>query len=265
MLTAPDRDEGRTTMRVVAVLSAAVALVLTGATATRAEVMTKDVTFPSGKEEVKGFLAMPDGKGPFPAIVVIQEWWGLNDWVKDQAKRLAKEGYVALAPDLYRGKVASKPDQARKLMMGLPQDRAIRDLKGATDYLAKNDRVNKERIGVIGWCMGGGLALQHALKDQRLKACAICYGRVVTNPKQLEPLQATILGVFGKEDRGIKIDDVRKFKAALDKAGKKVDSINEYDAGHGFMREGGDAYKADATRAAWQAIDRFFAKTLKGK
>jgi carboxymethylenebutenolidase len=249
-------------MRVLLVLL--VALALTGTPILAADVKTSDVTFTSGKEQVKGFLAVPEGKGPFPAIVVIQEWWGLNDWVKDQAKRLAKEGYVTLAPDLYRGKVATDMQTASKLLKGLPQDRAIRDLKGATDYLAKHDKVNKDKIGVIGWCMGGGYALQLALNDKRIVACTICYGRVVTTPKQVEPLNAAICGIFGTKDQGIPIDTVRKFKAALEKAGKKVDSINEYPAGHGFMREKNPSYNEKATKEAWHVIDQFFAKTLKG-
>jgi carboxymethylenebutenolidase len=122
--------------------------------ADEARVKGKDITFTSGKDEVKAFLAVPEGKGPFPAIVVIQEWWGLNDWIKDQARRLAAQGYVCLAPDLYRGKVATEPGTARKLMMGLPQDRAKRDLKAAVDTLARRSDVNKDRIGAIGWCMG---------------------------------------------------------------------------------------------------------------
>src|SRR5262249_54009689 len=144
--------------------------------AAAADVTTKAVKLTSGKDEIEAFLAVPEGKGPFPAVVVIQEWWGLNDWIKDQAKHLAKEGYVALAPDLYRGKVATDPKTAQELMKGMPQDRALRDLKAATDYLAKHDSVNKDKLGVIGWCMGGGLALQTSLKDDRMVACVMCYG-----------------------------------------------------------------------------------------
>ena len=252
-------------MRGVTVLLVVLAVALIGAQAQAADVKTKNVTFTSGKDEVKGFLAVPEGKGPFPAIVVIQEWWGLNDWVKEQAQRLAKEGYITLAPDLYRGKVATVPAQAMKLMQGLPRDRALRDLKAATDYLARDDRVNKEKIGVIGWCMGGGYALQLALHDKRIKACTMCYGRVVTNARDLQRLNASVCGIFGTKDRGIKIEDVRKFKAALDKSDKKDHTINEYEAGHGFMRKGGDAYNEDATRSAWEVIDKFFARSLKGK
>src|SRR5262245_42319811 len=163
-----------------------------------ADVETKEITFKSGEEEVKGFLAMPKGKGPFPAIVVIQEWWGLNDWIKDNTKRLAEKGYVCLAPDLYRGQVAANPNKAGQLMMGLPRDRAMRDLKGAADALAKMDEVDRSKLGSIGWCMGGGYSLQLATNDQRVKACVMCYGRVVTEPKNLEKLEATVLGVFGE-------------------------------------------------------------------
>lgn len=223
----------------------------------------------SGDETIKGYLVTPEGKGPFPGIVLIQEWWGLNPWMEEQATRLAKQGYVCLAPDLYRGKMATDMATARKLMMGMPNDRAIRDLKAAVDALSARDDVKKDKIGVIGWCLGGGLALQTALADKRVSACVMCYGRVITDEKKLAPLHASVLGIFGKEDKGIPIAEVRKFKAALEKAGKTVEAINEYEAGHGFMREKngpGDnpEYRAGPAKEAWAAIDKFFAKTLKG-
>jgi carboxymethylenebutenolidase len=239
-------------------------LVLAGQAA--AEVKTKEITFKSGDDDVKGYLAVPDGKGPFPAIVVIQEWWGLTDWIKENARHFAARGYVALAPDLYRGKATADPAVARKLMSGLPADRARGDLKAAVDALAKMDNVDKSKIGSIGWCMGGGYSLQLARHDRRVKACVICYGRVETNAKALEGLGATVLGIFGKEDQGIKIESVRAFGQAMKKADKKVAALNEYDAGHGFMRPGKNpAYKEKEAKAAWTAIDEFFAKELKGK
>jgi carboxymethylenebutenolidase len=247
-------------------LIAAALLLSQAANLPAAEVKTKEITFKSGKDEVKGFLAEPEGKGPFPAVVVIQEWWGLTDWIKDNAKHFAARGYVALAPDLYRGKVADDPTTAMKLMRGLPRDRAVRDLKAAVDVLAKRDNVDKEKIGSIGWCMGGGYSLQVALADKRVHACAICYGRVVTDATQLKPLNATVLGVFGTEDKGIPIDSVREFGKALKEAGKKSEGLNEYKAGHGFMRPGKNpSYVAGEAKAAWAAIDKFFDKTLKGK
>ncbi len=234
-----------------------------------AQVKTSDVTIESGDEEIKGFLARPEGKGPFPAVVVIQEWWGLNDWIKDNAKRLAAKGFVALAPDLYRGKVATDMKRASQLMKGLPKDRALRDLKAAVGYLAHMKSVDKAHIGSIGWCMGGGYSLQLALNDPHVKACVICYGRVVTDSAELKSLKAKVLGVFGEEDKGIPATGVREFEKALKDVGGHVEKINIYKgAGHGFMRENNGAspnpaYRAEATMDAWQQIDRFFANTLK--
>jgi carboxymethylenebutenolidase len=235
-----------------------------------AAVKTMDVTFKSGDDEVKAFLAIPDGKGPHPGIVVIQEWWGLTDWIKDNSKRLAEQGYVALAPDLYRGKVATNPMMARQLMTGMPRDRAIRDLKAALDTLAMRDDVDKQRLGSIGWCMGGGYSLQLALHDDRVKACAMCYGAVVTDPDMLKSLNATVLGIFGQEDRGIPPEQVHKFEEALKQAGKKSAGIHEFKAGHSFMRpdnpdQKNPAYQESEAREAWQNVDKFFADTLKGK
>ncbi len=123
----------------------------------------KSVSYKSGDETVSGTLYTPAGKGPFPAIIVIHEWWGLNDWVKEQASKLADQGYVALAVDLYRGKVADTPDLAHEIMRGVPEDRASRDLRAAFDFLASQPNVKKDRIGSIGWCMGGGYSLEVAL------------------------------------------------------------------------------------------------------
>jgi carboxymethylenebutenolidase len=258
-----------TTMRRNLGFLMSVALLAVATAPTLADVRTREITFKSGNEEVKGFLGEPEGKGPFPAIVVIQEWWGLTDWIKDNAKRLATHGYVALAPDLYRGKVATEPRVAQQLMGGLPRDRALRDLKAAVDTLARQDNVDKDRLGSIGWCMGGGYSLQLALHDPRIKACTICYGRVVTDPEALKPLQATVLGIFGEEDKGIPPKDVHQFENALKAAGKKVEAIHEFKAGHGFMRPGGPdsknpEYRATEAKQAWQDIERFFATVLKG-
>src|ERR1039458_9015029 len=120
----------------------------------------KAVSYKSGDDTVNGILYTPAGKGPFPALIVIHEWWGLNDWVKQQAGKLAGQGYVALAVDLYRGKVADNPDLAHELMRGLPEDRANRDLRAAYDFLASQASVKKDRIGSIGWGLGGGCSLR---------------------------------------------------------------------------------------------------------
>ena len=112
----------------------------------------KTVNYKSGDETVAGSLYTPSGKGPFPGVIVIHEWWGLNDWVKQQASRLADQGYVALAVDLYRGKVATTPDEAHEIMRGVPEDRAQRDLHAAFEFLSSRADVRKDRIAAVGWC-----------------------------------------------------------------------------------------------------------------
>src|SRR5215470_4409056 len=136
----------------------------------------KPVSYKSGDETVSGILYTPQGKGPFPALVVIHEWWGLNDWVKEQASKLADQGYVALAIDLYRGKVASTANEAHEFMGGVPRERAAGDLQAAFDYLQSRPNVKKDRISAIGWCMGGGYSLQLALHQPKLAADVVNYG-----------------------------------------------------------------------------------------
>ena len=224
----------------------------------------KAVSYKSGDETVNGMIYTPAGKGPFPALIVIHEWWGLNDWVKQQASKFADEGYVALAIDLYRGKVADTPDLAHELMRGVPQDRAVRDLKAAYDYLASQTNVNKDRIGSIGWCMGGGYSLDVALTEPHLAATVINYGHLATEPDELKKIQAPILGLFGGQDRGIPPADVKKFQEAMEKLGKKIDVHIYPDAGHGFENPvNKQAYRPDDTADAWQRTVKFLAATLK--
>src|SRR6476660_4672958 len=148
----------------------------------------KEVSYKSGDETVKGILYTPAGKGPFPALVVIHEWWGLNDWVKEQASKLSDQGYVTLAVDLYRGKVAKTPDEAHEIMRGVPEDRAKRDLHAAFEFLASQSNVKKDRIGSIGWCMGGGYSLDVALQKAALAAAIINYGHLATDPEALKKI-----------------------------------------------------------------------------
>jgi carboxymethylenebutenolidase len=225
----------------------------------------KDVSYKSGDDTVKGVLYTPPGKGPFPALVVIHEWWGLNDWVKEQALKLADEGYVALAIDLYRGKVADTPDLAHELMRGVPEDRAARDLHAAIEFLKSQENVKKDRIGSIGWCMGGGYSLQAALGEPSLRTAVINYGHLATDPESLKKINAAILGIFGGKDRGIPVDDVRKFEAALKQQGKKVEIVIYPEAGHAFENPNNKAgYRADDAADAWQRITAFLAANLKG-
>jgi len=224
-------------------------------------VETQTVTYSNGEQEVSAFLALPEGEGPFPAILVIHEWWGLTDWVKDNAKRFAEQGYVALAVDLYRGKTTSDPEEAHELMRGLPDDQAVRDMKAGFEYLQGREDVIFSSIGCIGWCMGGGYALKAALNIPDLDATVICYGRLVTDKEELAPIQSPILGLFGEEDRGIPPETVRKFETRAQEAGKEVEIHIYSGVGHAFMRGEPDS---EATQKAWQEIDEFFKNELKG-
>jgi len=224
----------------------------------------KSVSYKSGDETVQGVLYAPPGKGPFPALVVIHEWWGLNDWVKDQASKLADQGYVTFAVDLYRGKVATTPDEAHEIMRGVPEDRAKRDLHAAVEFLKSQPNVKPDRIGSIGWCMGGGYALDVALQEPPLAATVINYGHLATDPEALKKINAPILGLFGAQDRGITPDDVHKFEQALKQLGKKIDIKIYDDAGHGFENPNNkDGFRAEDAADAWRRITGFLASTLK--
>jgi carboxymethylenebutenolidase len=225
---------------------------------------SKTVSYKSGDETVQGVLYTPSGNGSFPAIIVIHEWWGLNDWVKEQASKLAGEGYATLAVDLYRGKVAKTSDEAHEIMRGVPEDRAKRDLHAAFAFLASQSNVKKDRIGAIGWCMGGGYSLDVALQEPTLAADVINYGHLATDPEALKKINASLLGIFGAQDRGIPVADVRKFGETLDNMGKKIEIKIYDDAGHGFQNPNNkDGYRAADASDAWKRITDFLATTLK--
>ena len=224
----------------------------------------QEVTFPSGDGTAHAILYLPQGNGPHPALVVIHEWWGLNDWIKEQAANYAKQGYVALAVDLYRGKVADNPETAHELMRGLPQDQGVRDLVAAVHYLDSRKDVKRSDMGAVGWCMGGGYAAQLAIAAPSLKAVAINYGALPTDKAQLAKIHAAILGNFGGKDQGIPPDAVHNFEAAMKPLGKSVDLKIYPDSGHAFENPNNKAgYRPDDAADAMQRIDQFFAAHLK--
>ena len=222
------------------------------------------VSYKSGDETVNGILYTPQGKGPFPALVVIHEWWGLNDWVKEEASKLADLGYVALAIDLYRGKVATTPEQAHEIMRGVPEDRANRDLLAASAYLRSQKSVNPAKVGSIGWCMGGGYSLDLAILDPTLKAAVINYGHLAADKATLEKIHASILGIFGGKDQGIPPADVKQFESQLKALGKPVEIHIFPDAGHAFENPNNkQGYRAEDAAQAWKMTVDFLARNLK--
>lgn len=222
------------------------------------------ITFPSGDGQAQGLLYLPKGPGPHPALVVIHEWWGLNDWVKDEAAQYASQGYVALAVDLYHGKVATDPETAHELMRGLPQDQGVRDLVSAVKYLESRKDVNPRRVGAVGWCMGGTYAMQLAIAAPSLKAVAINYGALATDKADLAKIHAAILGNFGAQDQGIPPEAVHKFEASMKALGHPVDAKIYPDAGHAFENQNNKGgYRPADAADAMARMDRFFAAKLK--
>jgi carboxymethylenebutenolidase len=225
---------------------------------------TETITYKSGDDTVSGYLALPDGAGKHPAIIVIHEYWGLNDWVKEQAQKYAAQGFVALAVDLYRGRVAANPDEAHVLMRGLPDDRGMRDLEAAYAYLSSRPDVNAGKIGSIGWCMGGSWSVKLAVDQPKLAACVVNYGWLPSEPALVAKIKAPVQGNFGADDQGIAPKDVKAFEAAM-KADGKIADIKIYDgAGHAFQNPNNkQGYRAEATADASQRISAFFQKYLR--
>jgi carboxymethylenebutenolidase len=230
------------------------------------EVTGEDVVYATvAGKPVKGYLARPKtAKGTLPGIIVIQEWWGLNDNIRQMAKRLAGEGYTALAVDLYGGQVAETPEKAQELMKGVLANMAQgeENVRQAYSYLETKEKAPK--IGVIGWCFGGGWSLQTALLlPDKIDATVIYYGRLVTDKAELGKLRMPILGFFGGKDQSIPVATVREFEKALKDLGKSVEIHIYDDASHAFANPSGGAYNEAAAKDSWGRTVAFFAKNLK--
>lgn len=238
-------------------------LILLACTPARAQT-AQEVGWSNGTETVHGLLYLPSGSGVHPGLVVIHEWWGLTDWVKDQAEDFARQGYVTLAVDLYRGHATNDPEVAHELMRGLPQDRGVRDLTSAVAFLSHRKDVDPHRIGAIGWCMGGGFAAQLAVADPNLRAVVINYGALPTDPAALKRIHAAVLGNFGALDQGITPEDVHAFEAAMRSMGKRVDLKIYSDAGHAFQNpDNKNGYRPADTADAKTRVRDFLAQELK--
>ena len=228
------------------------------------EVAAQEVTYATvNGKEVTGYLAQPENTdGDTPGIIVIHEWWGLNDNIRMMADKLAGEGYSALAVDMYYGKVAESSDSAGTYARSVDQEEGIDNLTQAYGYLAEQQ--GAENIGVIGWCFGGGWSLQTALAHpEKIDATVIYYGRLVTDAEQLKKLQMPVLGIFGAEDQGIPPKTVKEFESALNQSGVS-NSIHIYEgAGHAFANPSGTRYKEDAAEDAWQKTVSFLQENLK--
>ncbi len=223
------------------------------------------VDFPGGNptKNTKGFLASPKEPGTYPGVIVIHEIWGLVDHVKDVASRIAREGYAALAVDLFEGKIVSKLDEGRALREKFTEEKILADLNGAFNHLKSLSYVNPNRVGSVGFCMGGGLSLLLACHNRELAAPVIFYGRNPSPIEQVKNLQCPILGNYAGADMAITESDINLLKQTLTKYGKKFDIKIYPGAPHAFFNDTKESYRPEAAEDAWERTLNFFNKQLK--
>ncbi|HWR46435.1 MAG TPA: dienelactone hydrolase family protein [Pseudonocardiaceae bacterium] len=219
----------------------------------------QNVTFASNGSTAHGYLALPEsGRGP--GVVVIQEWWGLTNHIADVANRLAAEGFVALAPDLYGGATTHDVDEASKLMQDLPVDRAARDLGGAVDYLLGHDAVTSSKVGAVGFCMGGGFVLVLAAQQgDKIGAAVPFYGVLGEEYPSFESLVASLLGHFSERDEFVPPDRVQALAATIAQESGQVPDFRFYPAGHAFFNDENPlgTYDPEQAAKAWDATLQF--------
>ena len=229
------------------------------------EVTTSMVEFAGGNRnrKTKGFLVKPKVTGKSPAVIVIQEIWGLVDHIKDVASRLAREGYVSLAVDLFEEKIVSKLDEGRVLRDKFTEDKILADLDGAFNYLKTLNYVKPNRIGCVGFCMGGGLSLLLACHNPELAAGVIFYGRNPSPIELVKNLQCPILANYAGADMAITESEIHLLKQTLMRYEKKIDIKVYPGAPHAFFNDTKESYRPDAAKDAWERTLNFFNKELK--
>ncbi len=209
----------------------------------------------------KGYLAAPEGPGPFPGVIVIHEILGLDDHIRDVAERFAREGFYGLAPDLYGGRVARTFEEGRKLRNELDEERYLSVVRSAIAVLNKQGTIKKNRIGIVGFCMGGGLALLAGCGIGYIGACVDFYGKI-EHADRVAHMKAPFLGIFGGYDEFIISWAEEELKPALQKYGKRFDWKVYPKAPHAFHNDTRESYRPDAAKDAWQRTLAFFRKHL---
>ncbi|MEV1006907.1 dienelactone hydrolase family protein [Streptomyces sp. NPDC049881] len=210
----------------------------------------QNAVFPSAGTTAHGYLARP-GSGTGPGLIVIQEWWGLTDHIADVTDRFAREGFVALAPDLYGGRVAHDTDEARRMIADLPPERAVPLLAGAVDHLLGLPETTGGRVGAVGFCMGGTFVLHLAAADERVAAAVPFYGFPEPAP-DFTGMTAAVLGHYGEHDDSIPSDAVTALHTTLKRRTGRTPTLYSYPAGHAFFNdERPEAYDAPSASLAW--------------
>lgn len=211
-----------------------------------------------GGETVSGAIALPAAQ-PASALVLIHEWWGLNDEIKTMTAEFAKEGHVALAVDLYGGSVAANPQEAQALMQSVDDEKATDTLVSWVEWLRANPAVNG-KVAAVGWCFGGGWAINAAIATP-LEATVIYYGRLPQSAAEVRSVSGPVLGHFGEKDKFITREMVAGFERAMREAGKTL-TVHWYDADHGFANPTGANYDKEDAQVAWQRTREFLKQAL---
>jgi carboxymethylenebutenolidase len=220
------------------------------------------VTFPSNGRTAEGYLALPpSGRGP--GVVVVQEWWGLVDHIKDVAERFAREGFVTLAPDLYHGEKTKSPDQAGKLLMALNIAETAKDLRGAALYLGSRSETQPKKVAAVGFCMGGQLALfGAAAHPDVINATVDFYGIHPKVDPDVSKLSGPVLAHFGRRDKSVNEKTARALIDRIRTAGKSVDAYF-YDAQHAFFNDQRpEVYDRQSAELAWERTVEFLRRAL---
>lgn len=219
------------------------------------------VQFNANGRTCNGYLTIPQagrGQRTGPGVIVIQEWWGLVDHIKDVCERFAEEGFVAVAPDLFHGKTTKSPDEAGKLMMALRIDEAEKDLSGAVQYLLDHDATSGDKVGVVGFCMGGALSLYTATKNANIGACVVFYGGHPNVKPDLPNLHSPVLGLYAERDGFVTPESVHKLEKQLKALGKEIDTIIYPQTDHAFFNDTRpEVYNDNAAADAWQRTIEF--------
>lgn len=220
------------------------------------------VEFQSNGGSASGYLSLPaSGKGP--GVIVIQEWWGLVPHIKDVCDRFAAEGFVAVAPDMYHGESTKSPDEAGKLMMALRIDEAEKDLRGAIGYLLNHEATSGDKVGTVGFCMGGALSLYAASKNPQVGACVVFYGIHPNVKPDLQNLQSPVLGIYAELDAYVPPAAVHELESRLKEHGKSVEMHIYPGVDHGFFNDTRpEAYNEAAAKDAWSRVMGFYREHL---
>ena len=257
-------NPGERTVRLVPLLTAAVCACVVGVSAVPPLAQRPDTALVrvGGTRPINAYVAYPAVKGKAPAVIVVHEWWGLNGQIRSVARRLAAEGYVAIVPDLYHGRVADDPEQAHVLSRALESEAALADLDATMAWLAAQPRVQPGRVAVVGFCMGGTFALEYGIHEPGVRAVVTFYGAPITNAGRLAPLKAPVLAHFGQLDDGIPEDKVNEFRLAMSTAGRPAEVHLYPGAGHAFLNDARPSFQAESARRAWARTLAFLQKQV---